>query len=505
MANKSKTIKLELANLPQMTNDKFYPLYGNRSRYLILFGGAGSGKSVFVAHKILLHCLYEPGHKYLVVRQVAKTIRDSAFAEITKVIREWSIDKAVKINLTDMRISFPNGNQILFAGLDNVEKLKSIEGITDIWAEEASELDYQDFKQLDIRLRGLTKYPKQIIITFNPVSATHWLKSRLVDRSEIDDNITVVHSTYLDNKFLDEQYKGMLEALKEDDEYLYNVYTLGMWGTLGKTIFSAKEVGRRLDYLGKAKHRTIRKGFFDFQMDGEQIKNNSIQFIQGDHGYVTIYHEPEPGHSYAIGGDTAGDGSDFFVGQVIDVTTGEQVAVLHHQFDEDVYAQQVYCMGRYYNDALVGIETNFSTYPVKELQRLRYPRQYFRETLDQISQQRQRKFGFQTNKLSRQMIISTLVKIIRENVDFINNIPTLNEMTTFVRNEKGKPEALSPNHDDLIMSLAIAYYIVDQAHPGATDGFLEGANHGNRHYDFNTELGRDEDDDEEGYGRGFYG
>ena len=69
---------------------------------------------------------------------------------------------------------------------------------------------------------------------------------------------------------------------------------------------------------------------------------------------------------YVIGGDTAGTGSDWFVGQVLDNRTGEQVAVLHHQFGERMYAEQMYCLGMYYNTALIGVETNYSTYPEME-------------------------------------------------------------------------------------------------------------------------------------------
>lgn len=80
-------------------------------------------------------------------------------------------DAGQRVNRTDMRINFPNGSEILFSGLDDVEKLKSIYAITGIWIEEASELDEGDLNQLDIRLRGETRFYKQIILSFNPISA----------------------------------------------------------------------------------------------------------------------------------------------------------------------------------------------------------------------------------------------------------------------------------------------------------------------------------------------
>ena len=104
---------------------------------------------------------------------------------------------------------------------------------------------------------------------------------------------------------------------------------------------------------------------------------------------------------YVIGGDTAGEGSDSFVAQVLDNRTGVQVAQLRGKFDEDVFARQVYCLGLHYNTALIGLETNFSTYPVMELERLRYPRQYVRETIDDYTHKVRQSFGFLTNTKTR--------------------------------------------------------------------------------------------------------
>jgi phage terminase large subunit len=180
-------------------------------------------------------------------------------------------------------------------------------------------------------------------------------------------------------------------------------------------------------------------------------------------GYISVYEEPKPGYPYVIGGDTAGDGSDNFTGQVLNNVTGNQVAVLLHQFDEDLYTRQMYCLGKHYNMALEAIEINFSTYPVKELQRLGYRNQYKREAIDEISNKKYHKYGFQTNKMSRPLIIAGLVQVVREHPELINDVGTLEEMLTFVRNEKGRAEAQEGKHDDLIMGLAIAHHARGQA------------------------------------------
>ena len=180
-------------------------------------------------------------------------------------------------------------------------------------------------------------------------------------------------------------------------------------------------------------------------------------------GCIRIYREPEPGVPYVIGGDTAGAGSDSFVAQVLDNRTGVQVAQLRGKFDEDVFARQVYCLGLHYNTALIGLETNFSTYPVMELERLRYPHQYVRETIDDYTHKVRQSFGFLTNTKTRPVILAELIKAVRDDIEIVNDETTLEEMLSFVRNpETLKPEAEPGAHDDCVLSLAIAHHIRPQ-------------------------------------------
>lgn len=169
---------------------------------------------------------------------------------------------------------------------------------------------------------------------------------------------------------------------------------------------------------------------------------------------------------YVIGADTAGDSgtawSDFFAAHVLDNTTGEQVAVLHGKMDEDVFARQIYCLGMYYNEALVGVEVNYSTHPVKELTRLQYPRQYTREQTDTYTGALKKAYGFNTNTATRPVIIAELVEAARDNLENIVDDATLAEMLSFAKNDKGRAEALPGKHDDLVMSLAIANHIRPQ-------------------------------------------
>lgn len=456
-----------LKELRETNNDTFLPLFWDKHRYLVLKGGGGSGKSIFAGRKILERAATEPGHRFLVVRKVAKTLRTSCFNQLKSQAYEYYEDQVEKIpkgESSDMYITFRNGSQILFAGLDDVEKLKSIFDITGIWIEEASEVLESDFNQLDIRLRTQCPYYLQFIITFNPISITHWLKRRFFDLDISDTTerenfraLTRTHeSTYKDNRFLRPEAIRTLENFKHTDPYYYRVYCLGEWGVTGTSVFDAEKVTARL--LEKIQPEAV--GDFTYSYDGMRVTD--IRWTDSKAGGISIYKPPEAGVPYVIGCDTAGEGSDSFVAQVLDNRTGEQVAVLRQTYDEDLFAKQVYCLGMHYNTALIGIETNYSTFPVMELERLRYPKQYVRESIDDYTHKVKKSYGFLTNSKTRPVIIAGLVEVVRESVELICHTTTLEEMLTFVRNEDGRAEAEAGAHDDCVMALAIAHYIRPQ-------------------------------------------
>ncbi len=444
--------------LRESSNDCFLPLFFDEHRYLVLKGGGGSGKSIFAGRKLLERATTEPGHRILVCRKVARTIRRSCFEQLCKQAREYYPDSGCRIKEGDMEISFANGSRIFFAGLDDVEKLKSIFDITMIWIEEASELEEGDFNQLDIRLRTIFPFYLQMILSFNPVSITHWLKKRFFDKR--DKRARVHESTYKDNRFLTAEAIATLEAFKDRDEYYYMVYCLGQWGVTGKTVFNARMVAQRLEVVQR--QRWKKRGFFQYTEGPDGIHVVDIEWVEDPEGPIRIYQEPEKGRPYVLGGDTAGDGSDWFVGQILDNITGSQAAVLRHQYDEDTYSKQMFCLGKYYNDALEAIETNYSTYPVKLLGLMGYQNQYVREVEDDFDGRIRHAFGFRTDRLTRPVIISELIRVLRDNMHLINDEDTLLEMLTFVRNEKLRPEAEDGAHDDCVMALAIAFYVRPQ-------------------------------------------
>lgn len=229
--------KLELHN----KTPAFRPYYKNESRYQILWGGAGSSKSHKAARRILIRCITEK-HNYLIARKVNRTLKRSVFSLFKNILSQWCanwrvpLSSVADINLSELTITLKhNGSQLLFTGMDDPEKLKSIEAITSIWMEEATEFTQEDFEQLDLRLRGEHGVRKQITITFNPISDQHWLKKVFFD-DPIEDVFTL-KTTYLDNPFIDNDYKMVMENKKKTNPRYYNIYALGNWGTAEGLVF----------------------------------------------------------------------------------------------------------------------------------------------------------------------------------------------------------------------------------------------------------------------------
>ena len=203
-------------------------------------------------------------HKFLIIRKVARTLKESVYELAKSLLKETGFDKFCRFKFSqgDNYIEFlPNGNKMIFLGLDDPEKIKSIAGVTGIFIEEATELEERDFLQLDLRLRGITNRYLQIIIAFNPVSSDHWLVRHVepqVYRGENPPDINpqyltedrkvwefetsgpngvvlctrTINTTYEDNRFLDDQYTARLETLAAVDDVYYTVYKLGRWGRI---------------------------------------------------------------------------------------------------------------------------------------------------------------------------------------------------------------------------------------------------------------------------------
>ena len=180
------------------------------------------------------------------------TIRLSTFNELTKAILSMNVQKYFNINMSNLTITCKlNNKQIMFYGCDQIEKVKSItpkDGVlTDIFIEEATEVDYNSYKQLRKRLRGRSDVPKRVTLAFNPIMKTHWIYEEMFAKVWRDDetkyeneHMLIVKTTYKDNMFLEKDDIAELE--NETDPFYFNVYSCGNWGVLGSVIFKNWEV-----------------------------------------------------------------------------------------------------------------------------------------------------------------------------------------------------------------------------------------------------------------------
>lgn len=269
--SRSQSESLRQANHDLVINDAYLPHLDNLSRLQIFYGGSSSGKSVFLAQRAVLDVL-QGGRNYLVCRAVGRTIRKSVMNEIKKVIADAGLGLLFSTNKSDGIITCSNGYQILFAGLDDTEKIKSMTPekgvITDIWVEEATETDQDAIKQLTKRQRGGDEStPKRLTLSFNPIYKTHWIYQDYFARIAWADEqthytspeLSILKTTYKDNQFLTAADRADLE--NEQDTYYRDVYTLGKWGVLGDVIFKNWRVE---DLSGMAAQFTNHRNGLDF-------------------------------------------------------------------------------------------------------------------------------------------------------------------------------------------------------------------------------------------------
>jgi phage terminase large subunit len=231
--------KINLTMEKTAFNDVYYPYLLNYShRYEVYYGGAGSGKSVFITQKYLIKALMRI-RKILIIRKYATTLKDSVFQLMVDTLKKWGIYEHCKINMSTYTITLPNGSIILFKGMDDSEKIKSIADVTDIWCEEATELSEDEFTQLDLRLRALGG-DLQLICSFNPISKVNWVFNKWFAEDAIFDkeNTMILKTTYKDNKFLPEAYIKALEEKIHSNPTYYKIYALGEFASLDKLVFN---------------------------------------------------------------------------------------------------------------------------------------------------------------------------------------------------------------------------------------------------------------------------
>lgn len=287
----------------------------------LLFGGYGSGKSYHVALKIILK-LMEEKRTALVVRQVKDTIRESCFALFKEILTGLGILSSREARYTSstngeviaiaspMEIRFPNGSRIIFKGLDNVEKIKSVHGVSIVWMEECSEITFAAYTELLGRVREPNK-TLHFIMTTNPIGKENWVydtffvhtdekgKEHIIQsEKEVYKKRTLVnkkngvyyhHSLPDDNPFLPDSYIKRLDSLKNSDMHLWLVARWGRFGASGLRVLPKFTVAKNAKEFANAVNN-ISSHYHFFGLDfGFETSYNALMSCAVDDTNKILY------------------------------------------------------------------------------------------------------------------------------------------------------------------------------------------------------------------------
>ena len=394
-----------------------------------------------------------------------------------KLNSSWTINTATKEVGRSRTINFFHGSECAF-WRDGISSIQASLGETftknAIKIYESTANGFNDFREMwksgahincffqwwktkEYRLNFETKNMHTKFLNDIDRNKGEWIYDRLKwlrDEKKLDENQLYwyfkKYQGYIDKELIKQEY-----PCTPDEAFVAS----------GKCYFNKDNIIKRIDLLEEQENRIEDIGYFKHDI---VIKNNrkvitSIKWISDPLGCIKLIKKPEEYKPYVLGGDTAGEGSDSFTGTVTDNTNGKIVAVLKHEQDETFYTRQIYCLGWYYNKALIGLETNFSTYPTKMLaEEYEYPNLYVRDKEDDYTGKIVKAYGFRTDRITRPLILAELQRIFEEEIEKITDIDILKEALTFIKNEKGRAEAQEGCHDDLIMGTAITYYISSQ-------------------------------------------
>lgn len=321
-------------------------------------------------------------------------------------------------------------------------------------------LFFQWWKTPEYRMTFLTQTERDNFQDFiqetdsDDAQGEEWIQGRLHTLQEQGLELEQLHWYY-------DKWRDKGESIKQE----YPCSAEEAFLATGRNYFNTEKIAKRLAIV---KPYEPRRGFFlyeytyDMDMQEKLIDDDSITFKEDENGYIKIYEGPRDYEPYTLGADTAGDGSDYNVGQLID-TEQKQVAMIRLNKDEDLFADQLYCLGKMYGNTLIAPENNFSTHVTSVLKERQYPDIYVRETRpDAISKQMTKLYGFNTNRATRPAMLASLKELVRDRIECINDLDTLQEMLTFIIDDKSKPVAIQGEHDDTVMAYAIALYAQEQ-------------------------------------------
>lgn len=274
--------KIPTVKKPLAIVDKLLPLFQSTEAIVALYGGGSSAKSYTAMNYLIYKALKYKKRRMYVFRRYIVQHRDSCWVDAMYIIDTMNIVNRVKIDKTNYTINFlDTGSQIIFRGLDDHTKIKSVSNAADVFIEEADEITEYAFDQLTFRLRA--KQPnKQIILCYNPPAKTHWLYKRFHEKPEELKDTLIIHTIAWDNPYNDERTFNALMRLKETNYDFYLVYALGLFGDGGANVFNEGK-----DFEVKD---------FDVNKIAKQRRDKNRLYIK--HGADTGFDDPTTFNSY---------------------------------------------------------------------------------------------------------------------------------------------------------------------------------------------------------------
>ncbi len=223
-------------SLKELVGGNYHDFWNCKKRYRVCKGSRGSKKSKTAALNMIFRIMKYPLSNGLCVRRYSNTMRDSVYSDLKWAIHKFHLDDYFECTVSPMQIVRKStGQKILFRGLDDGLKITSISVdkgyLCWVWIEEAFEIaNEDDFNKLDMSIRGEVPdgYFKQITMTFNPWSATSWLKKRFFDVA--DDDIFTKTTTWQCNEWLDVADRNIFLKMKVNNPRRYKIEGDGDWG-----------------------------------------------------------------------------------------------------------------------------------------------------------------------------------------------------------------------------------------------------------------------------------
>lgn len=206
---------------------KAYPyIFDYSHRWEFWYGGAASSKSYSITQKLIIRACREK-ITIAVCRRYGSTLRNSCFSLFKEILAKWKLTSYVKIKETDMSIEFPNGSKIIHLGLDDEQKLLSLNNVGCFWIEEAFEVQRDIVEQINLRMRAKNAN-QQIIMSWNPINKNSWIFD-FVEVNPPKDSIKL-HFTFKDNPFISQEYIDAMEEMRVRNPAKARIYYYGEYG-----------------------------------------------------------------------------------------------------------------------------------------------------------------------------------------------------------------------------------------------------------------------------------